>query len=295
MSGGAAGPGEAPVGPPGYVVVVAESDPVAVRVAARWGVPPATGVRVDGSPLRRLSARALLLRRPGPHVADDRLDERFPSALRATGPTLLFPSVHRSEREVACLTVHPLGNPGPTAGIGGAPRSFTPADARLMAAALRRLEEGRDRTGVPATYEATHHGPLLGVPAAFVEIGYASAPEPPGEAVRLLAEVLPELDPAPDDRVALAVGGGHYAPHFTELALRRRWAFGHLLSRHALDGLSAETARDAYRATGGADGVVFARAQDVDHPAFAGWALRRRDGEAPRRGGAAPIPAASGT
>ncbi len=281
--------------PPPYLLVIAESDPVAVRVAERWGVPPATDHRVDGTPVRALSSAAFLLRRPGPHVADEHLDARLPPALRAMRPTLLFPSIHRSERGVACLTVHPLGNPGSGAEIGGAPRAFAPADAHLMAEILRRLDEGQGRSGLPATYEATHHGPLLGLPAAFVEIGFDPAPEPPPAAVRLLADVLPALAPELTDRVALAVGGGHYAPHFTELALRRRWAFGHLLSRHALEDLPAETARDAYRASGGADGVVFARAQDAEHPAFAGWAVRRRDGEAPAREPAAPTPRASGT
>lgn len=281
---------------PPYLVVVSELDPVARRVAERWGVPEATGDRVEGAPIRRLSERALLVKRVVRHVTDEYLDQRLPEPLQRARTALVFPSIHRSERNVPCLTVHPLGNPGPTAEVGGRPRHFTPADARLMADALRRLAELGRALPTPVTYEATHHGPELDLPAMFVEIGYGELEAPPEAAVRLLAEVLPNLERSPADRVALGVGGGHYAPHFTDLVRRRRWAFGHILSRHALDVIDAPTALRAYVATPGADGFVAARAEDAGLPALQGLGPRRRDGDAALR---APeeraTPGASGT
>jgi len=272
------------------LLVVAESDPVAVPVAARWGTPPATGDHVDGAPIRRLAPGTLLLRRPGPHIHDERLDRRLPRGVRDDRPTLVFPSIHRSEQNVRCLTVHPLGNPGSTAEVGGSPRTLVPTDPRRMAAAVRLLSEGGAPLGFPATFEATHHGPELELPAMFVEIGYGTDPEPPADAVRVLADVIPTLEPDPGDRIALAAGGGHYAPHFTDLALRRRWAFGHLISRHAMLGLDRATAAAAWRGTEGAEGIVFARAADADHPAFAGLADRLRDTSAPPRGAPSVAP-----
>ena len=206
---------------------------------------------------------------------------RIPST---NGPTLVFPSIHRSERNVPCLTVHPLGNPGPMAEVGGRPGAFTPADARLMADALRRLEERSPEAELPVTFEATHHGPELDLPAMFVEIGYGELEAPPEAAVAVLAEVLPTLERSATDRVALAVGGGHYAPHFSDLTKRRRWAFGHLLSRHALDVIDRPTARRAYEATREADGFVAARAEDAQRPCLEGLGVRRRDSEAPPGG-----------
>ena len=266
------------------LIVISSGDPVAEAVAAAWGTLPAAEGHVDGSPLRRLTASMLVLRRPGLHIHDEGLDLRLPSGLREERPTLVFPSIHRSRENIRSLTVHPLGNPGPRADMGGRPGTLVPTDPLAMVAVLRRLEELSQPLGIPATYEATHHGPALELPAFFVEIGSGEHAAPAPEAVRLLAEVIPELAPSVGDRVALGVGGGHYVPHFTELAVRRRWAFGHLLSRHALDSLERATATEAYRLTPGAEGIVFSRAQDASHAALEGLAPRLRDQDAPPRG-----------
>lgn len=269
------------------LIVVSETDPVAVRVAERWGTPPGTGEFVEGSAVRRLGPEAWLLRRPGPHIHDERLDRKLPTSIAARSPTLVFPSIHRGEQNIHCLTVHPLGNPGPSAEVGGRPRTLCPTDPLRMACALRVLSQEASRAGLGATFEATHHGPELGLPAFFVEIGYGTDAEPSSDAVDILARTIPEIAPAVGDRVALALGGGHYAPHFSDLAVRRRWAFGHILSRHALAEIDRATADAALRATPGAEGIVFARAGDADHPALGGLAPRLRDAEAPPREDAA--------
>ncbi len=284
---------------PSSLVVVSERDPVATAVRERWGVPPSTGEFVDGAPIRRLSEGALLLGRPVHHIHDERLDLRLPSGWAGRPLTFIFPSIHRSERNVDCLTVHPLGNPGAGAEVGGRPRTYTPTDPPRMTAMLRALAERGPSLGWPATFEATHHGPELGRPAFFVEIGYGDLPAPPEAAVRLLADTIPVVEPSSGDRVAVGVGGGHYVPHFTELAVERRWSFGHLLSRHALAGLDRASARGAWEGTPGAEGVLFARTEDAENPVWSGTGPRLRDGDAPRRGAAgAPTSAsrpASGT
>lgn len=265
------------------VVVLSEVDPVARAVGAEWGTLPAADGHVEGTPIRRLSPEVLVLRRPGPHIHDELLDSRLPSALRVSRPTLVFPSIHRSERNIHSLTVHPLGNPGPVARLGGRPRTLVPTDPLRMVSTLRLLQEGVPALGLTATYESTHHGPELGVPAFFVEIGYGELPEPPPEAVRLLRDVLPRIDRALGDRVAMGAGGGHYAPHFTDLSRTRRWAFGHILSRHALEEVDRSSAADAFGKTAGAEGIVYARSQDAQHAALAGLGPRLRDQDAPER------------
>jgi D-aminoacyl-tRNA deacylase len=266
-----------------YLIVISETDPVAPLVAERWGTPPSIGTAVDGAAVRRLSPSALVVRRPGAHIDDEHLDLRLPPALREPALPLVFPSVHRSEQNLPCFTVHPLGNPGAAAEVGGAPRSLVPTAPRLMVAALRAMNDRASGAGLHATYEATHHGPLLGSPAFFVEIGFGELAGPPKEAVAVLADILPALEPAEEDRVALAVGGGHYAPHFTDLALRRSWAFGHILSRHSLATIDPETARAAFRLTPSAEGAVFARVGDASLPALAGIGPRLKDSGAPER------------
>jgi D-tyrosyl-tRNA(Tyr) deacylase len=158
-----------------------------------------------------------------------------------------------------------------------------------MADALRRLTDGSARVGRPATYEATHHGPFVTVPAFFLEVGGADPDHPPAAALDLLAEVARELTPDAADHIVVGVGGGHYAPHFTDLAQRRSLAFGHILPRHALDGITLETAIEARTKTPESEGVVYARAADAERPHANGWGPRFRESSAPRRA-EKPIP-----
>ena len=281
---------------PRFVLVVSDPDPVAPRVAAEWGSLPATGDHVEGAALRDLGNGSLVLRRSRLHVHDELLDQLLPPAVQEARPTLVFPSIHRSRENVVCFTVHPLGNLGASADVGGRPQTVNPTDPQGMVHALRRMAELAAPMGTEVAFESTHHGPELGLPSFFAEIGYGTEGSPPESMVTLLAAGLRELDREPEDRVAVAIGGGHYAPHFTDLALRRQWAFGHIVSRHALQSLDLPTARAAYRATPGAEGIVLARASDADHPALQGLGPRLRDHEAGPRGrgeAAAPVTDAS--
>lgn len=270
--------------PTEYLVVLSEPDPIARAVSDAWGTIPATDEHVEGAPIRRLNERVLVLRTVVRHIHDDRLGDRLPKSLRETGVPLVFPSIHRSERGVDCFTVHPLGNLGPTAEVGGAPRTLVPAPARLMASALRSLAEAGASIGLPATFEATHHGPTLAAPAFFAEVGFPVGAPAPTEAVRVLAKSLEDLVPDPSDRVAVGVGGGHYMPHQTELTLERRWAFGHLVPRHALPEIDRAMAEQIFRATPGAEGWLFARAADAALSQWDGLGARLRDRDAPGRG-----------
>jgi len=268
---------------PEVVVVVSSLDPVADAVAKEWGTLPAAEGHVEGGVIRRLNESTVVVRRPGYHIRDEKVDERLPAHLRDSRPTLVFPSIHRSGQNVASLTVHPLGNPGPSAELGGRPRTLAPTDPLRMVAALRLLDEGRHGLEMSATYEATHHGPEVGLPAFFIEIGSGEDATPDPRAVRLLARVIPEIAATSGDRVALGVGGGHYAPHFSDLALRRHWAFGHIISRHALGEIDRSTALEAFRQSPRAEGVVYSRAQDAAHPALEGIGPRLRDQDASPR------------
>jgi D-aminoacyl-tRNA deacylase len=269
---------------PRYLIVLAQTDPVARAVAERFGTGASTGEHVEGAPIRRLTDGVVTLDRPGRHVYDEGLDRLLPRAYRERGVPLVFPSIHRSEQGPLCFTVHPLGNWGDEVVVGGRPRCLVPAAPRLMAAALRALSASAAPLGLPATFEATHHGPSLGLPAFFVEIGGGPTPEsPPSDAVAALAEVLRGLREDPTDRIAVGVGGGHYMPHFGDLVRRRRWAFGHLVPRHVVPLLDPELARAALDGTPGAEGIVFARAADAAAPAWEGLAPRLRDADAPTR------------
>ena len=267
---------------PRYLVIVSDLDPVARAVLERWGDRPATGSHVEGAAIRSLGDGVELLRRPGLHIHDERLDRLLPPHL--LGVPLVFPSVHRSTSGTPCTTVHPLGNFGGTEEVGGAARQLVPAPARLMAATLRSLAESEPSTGLATTYEATHHGPWLRAPGFFAEISHDPNGPPPSEAaVRALADLLRGLREDPTDRIVVGLGGGHYAPHFTDLALRRRWAFGHIVPRHALASEGAPAVRAAVGSTPGAEGVLYARAQDAENVGPIDGAVRLRETGAEKR------------
>lgn len=292
---GTSGPGRSGPVPPApvvsppirlrFLILLAEGDRVAAGLARFWGTPPATGARLDGVPIREMPGGFATVRRPGVPSTDDRWPDFLPSALRNPPIPVILPSVHRSRGGVRSFTVHPLGSWGiPRAGGSAEPLALVPTAPRLMAATLRLLAESAGPTGVPASYEATHHGPFVAHPCFFIEIGGGPGPEgPTPEELAVLAASLAGAVEDPRDRIAIGVGGGHYVPHFTELALRRQWAFGHLLPRHVLESLTSEGVRAAWATTPGAEGILCARAVDRTIPAWAGVGPMLKDSDAPKR------------
>lgn len=244
-----------------YLIVLSEVDPVARGVAERWGALPSTSDHLGGATIRRLSGSAEVVHRPALHIHDDDLAALLPPSSRWSA--VVFPSVHRSESGTPCVTVHPIGNLGPRAEVGGRPRELVPTSPGLMTGALRALSERSKETALPATFEATHHGPRLGVPAFFVEVATPEAGEPPKAGVGAIAEILGDLRSDGSETVAVGVGGGHYAPRFTDLAIRRRWAFGHLVPRYALPDLDGATIDQLWSGTPHARGYLFARTEDA--------------------------------
>ncbi len=103
-----------------------------------------------------------------------------------------------------------------------------------MTSLLRELK--RQATGLQfeVTYEVTHHGPYLETPTLFIEIGSSEATWDDRDAARAIARSLVGVQVMECPR-AIGIGGGHYAPRFTEVSLTKRISFGHMLPNHALD------------------------------------------------------------
>jgi len=169
---------------------------------------------------------------PEEHLYRDHVDRDLESAYGERAALVVYLSKHRSESGRPSLTVHPIGNPGP-AEFGGQPETLVPSAPRWMTAALRGLRrEGRGRP-YEVTFEATHHGPYLTTPTFYIEQGSTEREWADREAARAIGRVLLNLEPI-DGPIGIGLGGGHYVPRHTDLALQRRIAFGHLLATHAL-------------------------------------------------------------
>ena len=142
---------------------------------------------------------------------------------------VIVASRHASESGTPTLTVH----------VPGEVEKMRLAEASpsTVKTALRTLVEMRDkfRLTYDVSLEATHHGPTrIDVPVTFVEIG--SLPEQwrnekAGEAVAqaiMVAATLPMKC-----RHAIGLGGPHYAPHHTNVALCTDIGVGHILPKYA--------------------------------------------------------------
>jgi len=191
-----------------------------------------------------------LLTIPELHLDRDHLDRDLESSFNERVDLVIYLSKHRSESGRPSLTVHPIGNPGP-AEFGGQPETLVPSAPRWMTAALRGLRPAGRALGYEVTFEATHHGPYLTSPTFFIEQGSTEREWVDREASRAIARALLDLRPL-DVPIAIGLGGGHYVPRHTDVALRRRIAFGHLLATYALAKASPGLLEQAVERTEGA-------------------------------------------
>lgn len=178
---------------------------------------------------------------------------------------LVFLSKHRSEMEKQSLTVHPPGN-YLSADHGGVPGYLPPSSPRYMSSALRILYREKKLLNIKdqTTYEVTHHGPMVHSPCFFIEIGSTEdrwgIPEL-GSAIAktLLSEDLEDQDH--DVPVAIGIGGGHYAPRFTDRAMRKKFDFGHMVPDYILRSTDQieDVLRLAWEATPGVKGAFVHR------------------------------------
>ena len=187
---------------------------------------------------------------PEHHLYRDHLDRDLEAAFGQRAEVVVYLSKHVSESRRPSLTVHPIGNPR-GAEFGGQPETLVPSAPRWMTAALRGLR--KEARGLPynVTFEATHHGPYLTTPTFYIEQGSTETEWADLAASRAIARVLLALEPV-DAPIAIGLGGGHYVPRQTDLALERRVAFGHLLAAYALEGGSDRAIDQAVDRTEGA-------------------------------------------
>ncbi len=238
---------------PGRVQVLVASEPDAASVHqraallafTRWAGAPA----FEGRPAYR-RGDVVLASIPELHLHRDHLDRDLTAAFDEPVELMVYLSKHRSESCTPSLTVHPIGNPG-TAELGGRPGQLVPAAPCWMTAALRRLRAAAAGLPYEVTFEATHHGPYLETPTFFIEQGSTETEWADARASEAIARALVDLEPV-EAPVAVGLGGGHYVPRHTDVAVARRVAFGHLLSAHALEGLTEDVLAQAVARTPGA-------------------------------------------
>ena len=187
------------------------------------------------------------------HIFHDNIDEEI-EKLGYSVNTIVFASRHASAAKKKTLSVHAIGNFG-NAEYGGKDSTLIPCNPLLMRNALHLLiEKGLEKYEV--CYEATHHGPYLKKPCFFIEVGSTEKEWQDEKACKALAEVILEIEER-NYEVAIGIGGGHYAPRFTDIALEKGVAFGHIAARYAVQHLNKEMLQKMIEATPSCKRVYF--------------------------------------
>jgi D-aminoacyl-tRNA deacylase len=172
-------------------------------------------------------------------VKAQNLPEKFPHS-----NLIVFVSRHSSQSGKPTLSVHTPGNFG-NAELGGLPRTVSVSPALAMQNALKALMHYKEKLNLDyeVSFECTHHGPSLNVPAMFVELG--SSPVQwsdlrAAEAVAHSAMSAIANFTAPTNSAVLGVGGTHYNQRFTLMALVGEAVFGHMIPKYVVSLVDSE-------------------------------------------------------
>ncbi len=176
------------------------------------------------------------------------LPESFPEA-----ELIVFLSRHSSQSGTPTLSVHTPGNFG-SAELGGLSHTVSVAPACAMQTALKTLNriKQEEKLDYEVSYECTHHGPSLKVPAMFVELGSSVKQWQDAKAAAVVAKAALEASATfgkSTCSTVLGIGGTHYNSKFTRIALEEEVAFGHMIPKYAVPQLDAEILRQCIERT----------------------------------------------
>ena len=186
----------------------------------------------------------ILITIPDKKIRHENIDDEVHDQLKINPQLAVFLSRHRSKMGDPTLTVHPIGNYA-DAEFGGKPKTLILSAPRMMTHLLRLIKKNLESTtlGYKICYEVTHHGPYLKIPTLFAEVGSTEEQWQQKEPAVVIAQSLLELfstftyeqDFPKDIPVLLGVGGGHYAPRFTDIVFQKKAAFGHMIPSYHID------------------------------------------------------------
>lgn len=193
---------------------------------------------------------------PGIHLFADDVDRLFESECGILVDEVVFLSRHKAASGIATLTVHPIGNYA-TADYGGREGQLVPSSPRTMTGLLRQLSARVGTLPFKVSFESTHHGPFLNKPTCYIEIGSSENEWGHEGAAKVIAESLMDLQIS-DEPIAIGIGGGHYAPRFSELCLVKKIAFGHMVPNYAIEKAEDDAAREMIKKAANASNATIA-------------------------------------
>jgi len=177
-------------------------------------------------------------------ITHENIDKEIKDKLKIDPKLAIFISRHTSKTGKPTLTVHPIGNYG-KAEFGGKQNTLVKSSPKTMTNLLRILYKitKNEKLYHKVCFEVTHHGPYLEIPTLFIEVGSTEEEWVNAKPAKVVAQTLLqhfknyqyEEDIPKEIPVIIGVGGGHYAPRFTDVALEKKVAFGHMIPRYQIE------------------------------------------------------------
>ena len=176
-------------------------------------------------------------------ITHNNIDAEFNKEFKIKPKLAIFISRHTSKTEKPTLSVHPIGNYN-EALFGGKKKELVKSSPKIMTELLRNLKKNSDNNNLyhNVCFEATHHGPSISIPTLFIEIGSTLYEWTKTEAADVLANSILDLyedenniEKLKEYPVLIGLGGGHYAPRFTDVALERKVSFGHMIPSYHIN------------------------------------------------------------
>ncbi|HID26176.1 MAG TPA: hypothetical protein EYP23_06945 [Thermoplasmata archaeon] len=178
------------------------------------------------------------------HILHNNVDREVIDAFNMDLHQIIVVSRHRSKTGEPTLTTHPVGNFG-EAKFGGRNRTFVESSPHPMSILLRLIKKHAENNGLchQVSFEVTHHGPYVETPVFYAEVGSTKEEwekELPAKTIadavfELISKYKPGNDIPGDTPVLVGIGGGHYAPRFTDMVFEKDVAFGHMIPSYQID------------------------------------------------------------
>lgn len=177
-------------------------------------------------------------------VKHENIDKEVEKKLNIKPKQAIYISRHTSKTKRPTLTTHPVGNYG-NAELGGKSKTLTLCSPKLMTHLLRVIKKNAKQENLyhKICLEVTHHGPYLEIPVLFAEVGSDETEWKKQKPAEIIAKSLIEVfesyhyeEDFPDNiPVLIGIGGGHYAPRFTDIIFEKKVAFGHMIPAYQIE------------------------------------------------------------
>jgi len=176
-------------------------------------------------------------------IYHENINKEVENKIEIKAKQAIFLSRHRSKSAKPTLTTHAIGNFS-EAKFGGLPETLSVSSPQMMTSLLRLIKKNADSEKMyhSVGFEVTHHGPYMDIPSIFAEVGSDieewNKIKPSKVIAKSLLELLKNFQYEEDingkNPVIVGIGGGHYAPRFTEVALKKKVAFGHMIPKYQI-------------------------------------------------------------